>query len=192
MLVRQSAMRQELARYQNLFQEGLINREVYDNLQRSVADARTAERRPRFDIGLDTRRLIEKLDLLATLDDLQREAVARLLTPRFAVPNERIVRKGDPGDSVFFIASGAVEVMLPERRVRLGTGEVFGEMALLTGQPRLADVVALTYCRLLVLRKLDFDRFMGTNPQAEAAIKRVAAERTAMNRAGGFPSVSSS
>ena len=82
--------------------------------------------------------------------------------------------------------------MLPEHRVRLGTGEVFGEMALLTGQPRLADVVALTYCRLLVLRKLDFDRFMGTNPQAEAAIKRVAAERTAMNRAGGFPSVSSS
>ena len=83
-------------------------------------------------------------------------------------------------------------MMLPEHRVRLGTGEVFGEMALLTGQPRLADVVALTYCRLLVLRKLDFDQFMGTNPQAEAAIKRVAAERTAMNRAGGFPSVSSS
>ena len=187
MLVRQSAMRQELARYKNLFQEGLINREVYDNLQRSVADARTAERRPRFDIGLDTRQLIEKLDLLATLDELQRKAVERLLAPRFAVPNERIVRKGDPGDSVFFIASGAVEVMLPEHRVRLGTGEVFGEMALLTGQPRLADVVALTYCRLLVLRKLDFDRFMGTNPQAEAAIKRVAAERIAMNQAGGLP-----
>jgi CPA1 family monovalent cation:H+ antiporter len=191
MLVRQSAMRQELARYENLFHEGLINREVYDSLQQSVADARTAERRPRFDIGLDTRRLIEKLDLLATLDDLQREAVARLLAPRFAVPNERIVRKGDPGDSVFFIASGAVEVMLRERRVRLGTGEIFGEMALLTGQPRLADVMALTYCRLLVLRKLDFDRFMGTNPQAETAIKRVAAERIEMNRAGGLPPVSS-
>jgi monovalent cation:H+ antiporter, CPA1 family len=181
MLVRQSAMRQELARYRNLFEEGLINREVYDNLQRSVAEARSAERRPRFDIGLDTHQLIEKLDLLANLDDLQRAAIVRLLKPRFAVPNERIVRKGDPGDSVFFIASGAVEVMLPNRRVRLGTGEVFGEMALLTGRPRVADVVALTYCRLLVLRKLDFDRFMGTHPQAETEIKRVAAERTAMN-----------
>src|SRR5262249_30161068 len=50
MLVRQSAARQELARYQNLFEEGLINREVYDNLQRGVADARAAERRPQFDI----------------------------------------------------------------------------------------------------------------------------------------------
>jgi CPA1 family monovalent cation:H+ antiporter len=182
MLIRQSAMRQELARYRNLFEEGLINREVYDNLQRSVAEARTVEQRPQFDIGLDTHRLIEKLDLLANLDDLQRAAVVRLLKPRFAVPNERIVRKGDPGDSVFFIASGAVEVMLPGRQVRLGTGEIFGEMALLTGKPRLADVVALTYCRLLVLRKLDFDRFMGTNPLAEAAIKRVAAERIAMNQ----------
>jgi CPA1 family monovalent cation:H+ antiporter len=150
MLVRQSAARQELARYQNLFKGGLINREVYDNLQRSIADARAAERRPQFDIGLDTHRLIEKLDLLANLDELQRAAIIRLLAPRFAVPNERIVRKGDPGDSVFFIASGAVGVMLPDRQVRLGTGEVFGEMALLTGRPRVADVVALTYCRLLV------------------------------------------
>ena len=96
MLVRQSALRQELARYRNLFEQGLINREVYDNLQRSVAEARSAERRPRFDIGLDTYRLIEKLDLLADLDDLQRAAVVRLLKPRFAVPNECIVRKQRP------------------------------------------------------------------------------------------------
>lgn len=45
----------------------------------------------------------------------------------------------------FFIVSGAVEVRLPVRHVRLGTGEFFGEMALLTGRPRQADVVALSY-----------------------------------------------
>jgi CRP-like cAMP-binding protein len=93
------------------------------------------------------------------------------------------VRKGERGDSVFFIASGALEVILPDSKVRLGTGEFFGEMALLTRQPRLADVVALTYCRLLVLHKLDFDRFMATNPQAHAEIMRVAAARGAMNKA---------
>jgi monovalent cation:H+ antiporter, CPA1 family len=187
MLIGQSAMRQELAHYQNLLHEGLINREVFEDLQRNVADARSAERRPRFDIGLNTRQLIQKLDLLANLDDLQREAIIRLLKPRFAVPNERIVRKGDPGDSVFFIVSGAVEVVLPDRHVRLGTGELFGEMALLTGQPRTADVIALTYCRLLVLRKLDFNRFMGTNPLAEIAITRVAAERLKMNQSEATP-----
>jgi hypothetical protein len=105
------------------------------------------ERRPRFEIGLDTHRLIERLDILSGLDEEQLERVAKLQRPRFTVPNERILRRGDRGDAGFFIASGAVEVKLPIRRVRLGSGEFFGEMALLSGEPRRADVVSLTYCR---------------------------------------------
>jgi CRP-like cAMP-binding protein len=56
----------------------------------------------------------------------------------------------------------------------LGTGDFFAEMALLTGRRRQADVVALTYCRLLALRKGDFERFVATNPEAAAIIDRVA------------------
>jgi len=68
-------------------------------------------------------------------------------------------------------------------RSRLGCrGEFFGEMALLTGRPRQADVVALSYCRLLVLRKADFDRFVTANPDAGAVLNRVAQARLAMNR----------
>jgi CPA1 family monovalent cation:H+ antiporter len=182
LLVRRSAMRQELTRYRALNEEGLITREVYEHLKRTVELARATERRPRFDIGLDTKRLIEKLDFVANLDALHREAIARLLHPRFAVPNERIVRKGDVGGSVFFIGSGAVDVILPYRRVQLGTGDFFGEMALLTGQPRTADVVAQTYCRLLELRKMDFDRFMANNPRAQAEITRVAETRVTHNQ----------
>ena len=182
LLVRRSAMREELIRYRALNEDGLITREVYDHLRRTVELSRAAERRPRFDIGLDTNRLIERLDLVANLDALHREAIARLLHPRFAVPNERIVRKGDVGGSVFFIGSGAVEVILPHRRVQLGTGDFFGEMALLTGQPRTADIVAQTYCRLLELRKMDFDRFMANNPRAQAEITRVAETRVTHNQ----------
>jgi CPA1 family monovalent cation:H+ antiporter len=98
------------------------------------------------------------------------------------VPNERVIRRGSRGDAVFFIESGAVEVALPLRRVRLGSGDFFGEMALLTGLRRQADVVALTYCRLLVLRKGDFDRFIATNPEAAAVINGIAQARIAMNR----------
>jgi monovalent cation:H+ antiporter, CPA1 family len=105
--------------------------------------------------------------------------VARLLRPRFTVPNERIVRRGERGDAVFFIASGAVEVRLPERRVRLG------EMALLSGRPRQADVVALTYCRLLVLRKTDFERFLAANPEAKAEINRIVESRLSVNQEDG-------
>jgi monovalent cation:H+ antiporter, CPA1 family len=179
--LRQSALRQEMQRYQALFEEGLIPQELYDDLQRGVSSASVAEPRPRFDIGLDTHRLIERLDILSGLDDQQLDRVARLLRPRFAVPNERIIRKGDRGDAVFFIASGAVEVALPARGVRLGSGEFFGEMALLSGRPRQADVTALTYCRLLALRKADFERFMATNPEARAAIDRISQARHSMN-----------
>ena len=180
--LRQSAVRQETGRYQALFEEGFIPQELFEDLKRGVTATRAGEPRPRFDIGLDTRRLIERLDLLSALNSVQLDRVARLLRPRFTVPNERIVRAGDRGDAVFFIASGAVEVRLPVRHVRLGTGEFFGEMALLTGRPRQADVVALSYCRLLVLRKADFDRFVTANPDAGAVINRVAQARLAMNR----------
>jgi CPA1 family monovalent cation:H+ antiporter len=179
--LRQSALRQETERYQSLFEEGLIPQELYDDLQRGVGGTSAAEPRPHFDIGLDTHRLIERLDILSGLDERQLGRVARLLRPRFTVPNERIIRKGDRGDAVFFIASGAVEVALA-RPVRLGSGEFFGEMALLSGQPRQADVTALTYCRLLVLRKTDFERFMETNPEAREAINRIAASRLSMNQ----------
>jgi CPA1 family monovalent cation:H+ antiporter len=179
--LRQSALRQEMGRYQALFEEGLIPQELYDDLKRS-AGSRAAERRPRFEIGLDTHRLIERLDILSSLDERQLERVAKLLRPRFTVPNERILRRGDRGDAVFFIASGAVEVRLAVRRIRLGSGEFFGEMALLSGRPRQADVVSLTYCRLLVLRKADFERFLAANPDARAEISRIAEARLSVNR----------
>jgi CPA1 family monovalent cation:H+ antiporter len=180
--LRQSALRQETERYQALFEEGLIPQELYDDLKRGVAGASATEPRPRFDIGLDTHRLIERLDILSGLDERQLGRVAMLLRPRFTVPNERIIRKGDRGDAVFFIASGAVEVTLPAGPVRLGSGEFFGEMALLSGQPRQADITALTYCRLLVLRKADFEHFMTANPEARKAINRIAASRQSMNQ----------
>jgi CPA1 family monovalent cation:H+ antiporter len=181
--LRQSALRQEMGRYQMLFEEGLIAPEVYVDLQRGVAEAQTSEQRPRFDLGLDTRQLITRLDLFSSLDDRQLDRVLKLLRPRFTVPGERIVRKGERGDAVYFIASGAAEVVLPGRHVPLGSGDIFGEMALISGEPRRADVVAATYCRLLVLRKSDFDRFMRDNRDVKFEINRVAEARRDLNRA---------
>jgi len=124
---------------------------------------------------------VKRLDLLAGLDERQLESVCRLLRPRFAVPQERIIRKGERGDAVYFIVSGAVEVVLPERDVRLGSGEFFGELALLSGRSRQADVIALTYCQFLVLRQADFELFMKANPEARDAIVRVAEARRMIN-----------
>jgi len=179
--LRHSALRQEMDWYQTLFDEGLIPRELHDDLNRSAAAVRTAVPRPRLDLGLDTSQLIERLDLLSGLSERQRRRVAKLLQPRFTVPDEHIIREGSRADACFFIASGAVEVRQQTRRIRLGSGEFFGELALLTGRPRQSDVVALTYCQLLVLRKADFDAFLTENPEAKVVINRVAEARIAQN-----------
>jgi CPA1 family monovalent cation:H+ antiporter len=180
--LRQSAMRREMGRYDALFQEGLIAAEVYEDLKGGVEDKKR-ETRPRFDLGLDTRELIGRLDLFADLSEQQLERVQKLLRARFVAPRELIVREGDQGDACYFIASGAAEVVFPGRRIPLGSGDLFGEMALITGMARQADVVAMTYCRLLVLRKVDFDRFMQDNHDIRLAIHKIAATRTSMNRA---------
>jgi monovalent cation:H+ antiporter, CPA1 family len=180
--LRQSALRREMGRYDALFKEGLIAPEVYDDLKGSVEDTQAKETRPRFDLGLDTRQLIGRLELFADLNEQQLERVQKLLRPRFVAPRELIVRGGDRGDACYFIASGAAEVVFPGRRIPLGTGDLFGEMALLTGMTRQADVVAVTYCRLLVLRKVDFDRFMQDNRDIRLAIHKIAASRSLMNR----------
>ena len=180
--LRQSALRREMGRYDALFQEGLIAPEIYEDLKGSVEDTQSRETRPRFDLGLDTRELIGRLELFADLNDQQLERVQKLLRPRFVAPRELIVREGDQGDACYFIASGAAEVVFPGRRIPLGSGDLFGEMALLTGMTRQADVVAMTYCRLLVLRKIDFDRFMEDNRDIRLVIHNIAATRLSMNR----------
>ncbi|HKN27435.1 MAG TPA: cation:proton antiporter [Roseiarcus sp.] len=181
--LRQSALRREMGRYQALFDGGLISAEVYRDLASTVEQAQRSDLPPRFDIGLDRRELIKRLELFKALDARRLEAVQKLLRPRFTVPNELIVRKGERGDAMYFIASGAAEVTFPNHRIRLGSGDVFGEMSLLTGEPRQADIRALTYCRLLVLRKTDFDRFMRDNRDVRLKIHQIAQTRAALNRA---------
>src|SRR6516225_2513098 len=148
-ILRQSALRREMGRYKALYEEGLIASEVYRDLTSKLENAQDADAPPRFDIGLDTDRLIARLDLFAALEAKQLEGVRKLLRARFTVPNELIVRKGERGDAVYFIASGAVDVIFSDRRIPLGSGDFFGEMALITGEPRQADVRAQTYSRLL-------------------------------------------
>ena len=83
----------------------------------------------------------------------------------------------------FFISSGKVDVVIGRRRVTLGPGDFFGEMGLLTGAPRSADVIAIDYCQLLTLDHDDFQRFIAKYPMLKEKIGRIASAREAENRA---------
>ncbi|MGD9617475.1 MAG: cation:proton antiporter [Alphaproteobacteria bacterium] len=173
----QSGLQLLTLRYQDLFEEGLIGGELFDDLQQEHARQLLSDRLPPLDLGLRTEQLIRSFPMFAGLDETELRAVARVLRPRLLVPDEVIIRKGERGRSMFFIASGAVEVVLPGQRVRLGSGDFFGEMALLTRFPRTADVVSLGYGRVLELARTDFRRFLRNHPRARAEIEATAAAR---------------
>jgi CPA1 family monovalent cation:H+ antiporter len=180
--LRQSGLRLESAQYQALFQEGLIGRELYNNLQREVSSGRAeASARPHLDLGLDTRELVRQFPLFETLGPADLEKISLLLRPRFAVPGERLIRRGERGNEMYFISSGALEVSVGKNKVRLGRGEFVGELALLDDDRRRADVTALGYCQLLVLGGDDFQSLLAMDPAIREAINRVAADRLQMN-----------
>lgn len=184
--LRQFAFRMEIAHYDALRKEGLLNNELHDNLKRGVvAHERYGEDKPRLDLKLNTRDLATQLPLMEGLGDAEMDAVIRLFRPRFSVPGEFILKKGERGTGVYFISTGAVEVRLPNQSIRLGRGDFFGEMALLGRRRRIADVVALTYCHILVLDASDFKSFLNTNAAVREHVNAVVRKRREMNNPPG-------
>jgi len=179
------AARLEEERYRRLRAEAIINQEIYEDLQRKLRPRRrSVEVRPTLDLGLKREDLVCRVPMFAALDATARRSVARLLRPRLALPDEIIVHKGDRGDAMYFISSGAVEVRILPASVQLGSGDFFGELALLVADRRNADVVALGYCQLLTLAARDLQRLFGTEPALRDQIHAVAQARTAPAEAG--------
>jgi monovalent cation:H+ antiporter-2, CPA2 family len=133
-------------------------------------------------LGLQPAQLMSKFPVFRDLDDGQRAELLALFKPQSAAPGERVIRAGEAGAEMFFISSGAVEVSIGSRKVHLGPGDFFGEMALLTGGKRSADVTAIDYCLFLTLGREDFDAFILRHPELRVRLDQIAAERAEMNR----------
>ncbi len=180
-----TAARFEEENYRRLRAELIINQDLFEDLQRELRRRRrSVEARTALDLGLKSDELVARVPMFAALDEHTRRALARLLRPRLVVPGEVIVRHGERGDAMYFISSGAVEVRIAPHPVQLGSGDFFGEMALLVANRRNADVVALGYCLLLSLGARDLNRLFGTEPALRDHIRAVAEARTAALEAG--------
>jgi monovalent cation:H+ antiporter, CPA1 family len=175
--LQQSGLRLLVLRYRDLFDEGLIGGELLHNLEHEDSARLLTDKLPPLDLGLQTAELIGSFSMFAGLKEPELKALARLFRPRLLVPDELVIRKGDRGRGMFFISSGAVEVVLPHERVRLGSGDFFGEMALLDNRLRNSDVISLGYGRVLELPAGDFQRFLANYPRVRAEIERTAAAR---------------
>jgi CPA2 family monovalent cation:H+ antiporter-2 len=122
--------------------------------------------------------LAARFPLFSSLTPEQREVLVLHFQPHTAEPGERILRAGDPADAFYLISKGEVEVAVAGVRLSTqGPGDFFGEMALLSGAPRSADVTALDYSRFAKLSARDFHRFLRRYPELHTPIAALAAER---------------
>lgn len=123
--------------------------------------------------------MLVRVPLFQTLAPAVLASIAATLKPRFVLPGERIISKGERGQEMFFIASGALEVALPGQTQRLGSGDFFGELALLTQVPRTADVTAMGFCELLVMTGSAFAQLLAQDQNLEAHVAELAKIRLA-------------
>jgi CPA2 family monovalent cation:H+ antiporter-2 len=130
---------------------------------------------------LKVQELLKTFPLLSLIGEHDQEELLLLFRPKAASPGERVIRIGERGDGVYFIASGAVEVHVNGQAIRLEAGSFFGEMALLSGSRRTADVTAVDFCQFLVLERRDFNQFMARHPALRASVDEMANRRREMN-----------
>jgi small-conductance mechanosensitive channel len=121
----------------------------------------------------DRERVLAGVDLFSRLNDEQRQQIAAASTMRLYGNGEAIVRQDAPGQSMFIICSGRVAVVLePGNRevAAIEKGGYFGEMSLLTGDPRSASVVARGDT---VVLELDADVFRALGAADPQAIEQI-------------------
>lgn len=169
----------ERSRYHQMMTESVISPEVYDDLVKQL-EARWAflDRQPPLDVELAPIDLVHRVPLLAELSDQALKPIARSLKPRLALPNEIIFSSNRPARSLWFVASGAVSVLLPDgTHMERGAGEFFGELSLLKRDVPEFEVRSLGYTKLLELSRRDFESILAREPSVKAGIEQVADER---------------
>ena len=127
-------------------------------------------------------RLLKGVDLLASLSGEHRAMIARQSRSLEFGDGEAIVREGEPGDSMYIVASGSVAVVLEASGTTVATierGGYFGEMSLLTGDPRTASVVAKGDVRVLEIEADVFRQLGDLSAQTVEQVGVAAAARRA-------------
>ena len=127
--------------------------------------------------------LLKQVPLFSNLDQDQIEIIAETSERLQFAKGQTIIKQGESDNRLFIIADGVVSIELIQpdgsktELGRLGVGEFFGEMALMTGEPRTADVIALRSTLLLVVQKQTIKNIFSANNDFYNEMAKVLAER---------------
>lgn len=137
----------------------------------------------RIEIALHlNRNILRKVPLFEKASETFLRELVLHLVPVVSLPGDTIVRRGEIGQRIYFINKGSVEVLSIDEGAVVATlndGDFFGEMALLSSEPRANTVRAVDYCNLYVLGRDKFDQVLDDFPEFAAEIRRVAGRRRA-------------
>jgi len=183
--------------------DALIRQRIWYALQRDHIEfaypTRTihVETKPQESAFIETDNTIfERLSaipIFAPLSDEETIKLAKGTTARVYAPGETIVKKGQEGHSMFVIHRGAVKVQLmengqPKTINRLRENDFFGEMSLLTGQPRSANVVAEEETEVFQIKKKALKPIFETNPDLVSSICAIIDQRQQLLKTENAPS----
>ena len=133
-------------------------------------------KKPSDRIGKDWLPVLKGLPLFQGIPSRQLSRIPARVK-RFGA-GERIVRAGDPGNAFYVILDGAVRAEPPGRgAVVLAAGDYFGEMALLDGAPRSADITTVGEVTTMVIGRAAFAKLLRSEPQMAAVLLRTLARR---------------
>lgn len=158
-------------------------RQVRLTEQTQETEARDAEARFKGRVAA-----LRRVDWLSDAADDVIQDLAADAARRFYAQGETILRQGEPGTELFIILDGTVriEVRRPDGSTLslppLGPSDFFGEMSLLTGEPRTATVIALEHCEFLVVGKESLARAFDAHPELAQHIDEVISHRRDVQR----------
>ena len=125
---------------------------------------------------------LAKVPVFAPLSEEEVEKLARGSMRRIFAPGEAIVRMGQEGRSMFVVTRGNVKVQITDNNMpkiinRLTINDFFGEMSLLTGEPRSANVIAEDEVEVLEIRKGALKPIFEANPDLMSSVTEIIEER---------------
>jgi CRP-like cAMP-binding protein len=126
---------------------------------------------------------LRRVPLFADLQPAELKQVAAIAQERLFSDGETICRQGEAGEEMFIVISGEARVVLDAEGgqsrdlARRRPGEVVGEMAIISQEPRMASVLAAGQVRLLSIDRRSFEGMLHERPETGLAVMRVLSQR---------------
>ena len=139
-------------------------------------------------------RMLDLVTIFSTLTSAERSAIATKLKPHSYEKGETLLENGDVAQSLFIVGTGVLSVArsehgTTEELVRLGPGDHFGEIGMLTGTPSIAKINALTPVVVYEFPKAEVAPILAARPQVSQELCRALAQRQARARSIGTAEV---